>query len=536
MFLTLPIRNEKTAITRPIALKIASDLRKYLEIIPKATRILFLDEEGVRTEQGTSLGEFNQEGIDTNSNELISITVSEEYMDTTYLQYQHYDQEFKPIFGHPETGTHVTPYYSHTEMRMQFTYKAPSKAAAKLWLNTIKTKIRKYRDTYPHNLEYSYEINEQIMYVLTEVYRLVKNRCPETENISDWFKKHFNRRFGRLSDTAGINTIFAVSEVQQQVFGFFDFNGMIEEGEKVDGAQGWNVSFSYLVRYMKPTDISVWYPRVVYNQIVNAAMMGVDEEGDVDAESAADMAFPEDQLYYTQSGWWLEKYSSISKNTEYRYNWGIAVPRWIEFQPEGLYNIRGLHRFVDQLILFNPDDELGCELLDLKDPQGYKLDPLLTEFLVSEKDYMLEPGKSIFQITVWENNQMLFRDFIKITDEGKILLNGCFCIKKTYYIRIGLYHDWTFVDPAAIERLKRFGLDKGMFTFKDRYGYNDWQLGINSPGYHSELYFRIIDYISGNAIPQMPKNNDDWGNRNRNLFTAPKTVQVFWTTNKKKEK
>ena len=89
-------------------------------------------------------------------------------------------------------------------MRLNISYRAPSKAAARMWLNSIKSKIRRYRDAFPHNLEYSYEIPEQFIYILTEVYRLIRNQDKTVSNVSDWFQEYFIRRFGTASDSAGV--------------------------------------------------------------------------------------------------------------------------------------------------------------------------------------------------------------------------------------------------------------------------------------------------------------------------------------------
>lgn len=547
MLLQLPIRNEKASITRPIVLKVVRDLKEYLDIFPDNINIIYIDEEGVRKENGTATHELGKEGINTTSNPLITLSVTEEYRNNTFLQYQHYDQEFHPCFLHDKTQTSITPYYSDVEMRLNISYRAPSKAAARMWLNSIKSKIRRYRDAFPHNLEYSYEIPEQFIYALTEVYRLIHNQDKTIGNVSDWFQQYFIRRFGTASDSAGVNTIFVVSEIQQQVFGYFNFDGMIEEGDKADGATSWVVSFDYLLRYQKPTDISIWLPRTIYNQVLPDSLMGVDDEGEVETTKPDEVKFPENQTYYTNSGYFLDQYSAIRDNAEWGYYNGIAVPRWNEFQPLQSHSIVGLERFVDQLVLFLPEDKEGDLILDLNNPQGYDIDEDLKAFIVSEKDYMLHKGKSVFQLCVYENNAMLRRDFIKIDETGKVYLNGEIDISKIYNIRLGIYHDWKYLDTDAIDRLKKWCREKGkchFFTFKDRYAYNECQLGIRRHpddrffkevecvnDKYSELYFRIIEYIAGNRMPDMVKNNRNWGKDHPSILNTHKTVQTFNTTN-----
>ena len=63
MLLQLPIRNEKASITRPIVLKVVRDLKEYLDIFPDNINIIYIDEEGVRKENGTATHELGKEGI-----------------------------------------------------------------------------------------------------------------------------------------------------------------------------------------------------------------------------------------------------------------------------------------------------------------------------------------------------------------------------------------------------------------------------------------------------------------------------------------
>lgn len=95
--------------------------------------------------------------------------------------------------------------------------------------------------------------------------------------------------------------------------------------------------------------------------------------------------------------------------------------------------------------------------------------------------------------------------------------------------------------------MKKWCREKGkchFFTFKDRYAYNECQLGIRRHpddrffkevecvnDKYSELYFRIIEYIAGNRMPDMVKNNRNWGKDHPSILNTHKTVQTFNTTN-----
>lgn len=515
MIVHFPIVSEKQTIVRPIAFKIVDDLRKYLRMgILENPLIVHLDEEGARKEKGTSTEENGQEGIIEAGAESIVITVEEEYGEQSLLQYQDWSQEFMPIFFEPNTQTHITPYYSHVTMKFNITYRTQSKHTARAWLNSVKSKMRMFTDTFPHHLEYHYIVDDKAVYILSEVYKLIKNKDENLPPLSTWLQDHFTHRFGMISDSAGINTNFAVSEVQTNIQGYYDTDGMIEEGDKVEGTPGWICTFPYLVRYMKPTSLSIYYPRVVYNQIVPAVLMGVDQTNTVQPNAPTE--YPEDYTVFTDSAYHLAKFTSMTDSHSWEEYKGICVPHWNEFAPAQDFSIRGTERFVDQLILFDDEDDIGCQILDLRDENNeFKIDPELLEFIISEQKYLLDTGQSLFQILLYQNDQMMSRSAVKIDKEGKLYLNQKIDLKHTYNIRIAIYYDWTYLSPDAINRL-RYWLDK-------------LKLHPMFNKYYSDLYNRVIDYLKGGRDSN---NNDNWGrDYNRWNISNIKTVQTFYLIN-----
>lgn len=226
--------------------------------------------------------------------------------------------------------------------------------------------------------------------------------------------------------------------------------------------------------------------------------------------------YPEDYTVYTDSAYHLAKFSSEVDMAAWDLYKGVVVPHWNEFQPAQDFSIRGTDRFVDQLVLFEDEDDVGCLLLNLRDEcNEFKIDPELLGFMISEKDYMLDTGQSLFQILLYQNDQMMSRDALKIDKNGCIYLNQKIDLKHTYNIRIAIYYDWKYLSPDAINRL-RYWLDK-------------LKLHPMFNKYYSELYDRVIDYLKGGRDSN---NNDNWGrDYNRWNISNIKTVQTFYLIN-----
>ena len=316
-------------------------------------------------------------------------------------------------------------------------------------------------------------------------------------------QKHFINRFGTTSDSAGLNKIFTVSETQQQVFGYFDFEGMIEPGERVDGGGGWIVSFDYIIRYMKPTDLSLHYPRVIYNQVVPDILMGnIDNYNNTIGPPDVKQPSDTEHTYFTQSQFNLLKHSALVDMESWSWYNGIVIPRWNEFAPSQSGTIRGTSRLVDILVLFDKDDKPGTELLDLNNQDLFDIYPALKDFIIKEGNYTLYTGKSIFQLLLYKNDRMMDRreDGALYFEKGKIYLNKEIEIGATYNLRLAIYYDWRFVDTDAINRLMK----------------------------EEDLYKKIVDYCRGDRGPN--DNSDEWG-RDRYGKNNMKTVQTFYTVN-----
>ena len=497
MIFNFPIKGEKISIVRPIVHGIVNDLKQYLKMGIFDAPIVYLDEEGVRKEVGTSTEE-NKEGITAPGEENILITATENYFQDSFLLYQQYSNEFKPIFKHEPSATFVTPYYSHVEVKLNISYRAQSKATVLAWLNSVKSKIRLYGDVYVHNLQYYYEIDYTAMFLLTEIYKLVKKANPDTtENISDWMQKYFTNRFGTASDAAGKNKIFIVSEAQQQVSGFFEFDGMIEDTEKIDGVPGWKASFDYLVRYMKPTDISVQFSPVVYNQVVPRDLFGeLNEDGTPNREKQFNVAFDENNRTYTDSQFHIGTMSTLALRDYWEAKSVVKVPRWNEFYPEQSFSISGTEGLLDMLILLTPWDKTGVELFNLATQEEATIDEDLLDFLLnSEVPYILHTSMSVFQLLLYSDNRMRNRDAISFDKTGTIRLNtDNIDLSKVYNVRLAIYIDWSLVDPNALDRLRR------------------WKDG--------KLYEKILGYVEGRTV-------DDYASNGGNI----KTVQTFYLIN-----
>ena len=140
------------------------------------------------------------------------------------------------------------------------------------------------------------------------------------------------------------------------------------------------------------------------------------------------------------------------------------------------------------------------------------------------------PKDSVFQIMLYEDDELLERKVIDIVD-GKVILKGRLQICRTYNIRIAIYDDWSLLNDDALRRLKKW-LSKhpnmqGMFGWEEVFC-SKAPYGIDREK-NSKLYYAVVQYLAGEHCP-FGDMNDHWGQRYYDMSTM-KTVQIFETIN-----
>lgn len=540
--LRLPITNHDQTILRPIVFTIVNDLKRYLgiEYITKIP-INYIGDDGTISEFGTSVNDTQREGLFSESDAKITLAVTEEEFENSKYLYTDYSPEFPPIYRDDDIGVTIIPYYSSAELKIEITYSAQSKAEAKQWQNRMKTKIKNMSEMYSHNLSYNYIIDKNIMYILTESYKLVKNRNKKVEPMSDYLRNRFVNRFGTISDTAGKNIEFAINETQTRIRGFFDFGEAMDQGSKVDGPNAWTVTVEYLIRYMRPTSLLINYPLVIYNQVVPDTLIFVDKDGNVKNRDIY-TEYPRSNRYYTLSAYNLSHFDptdrpSLDQDSQFR---GVIIPRWNEFTVEDRFSIIGTKRFFDQLILFNEDDfdilsklkkdrdiEPIFPIYNLDKITQFSIDEDILNFIKSEGKWLFITGESLFQLGLYRNNRLLIRDIISMDEDYNILLNRPIDIKGIYNIRCAIYYNWSYLSSDAIRRIRDSGifdkieyfLTKGRPDESNNYKYELDNLGNtpfypkrnverkNAP-YYTVQTFNTINYSNLNSFKKETLNAD----------------------------
>lgn len=445
--LMLPIPEVTDQVTRPIVLDIVRQIVTATRLDENA-KILFPGDEEHTPLTGSTISKDGKEIATFPHENQIKIEINETIESDNVLTRAVLKEEHLPIFRDSKLDILMKPVYAHTKTEIQFNIRFTDRATAKRWINEAKNKISLGR-LYPlHEVTYSYTIPLPYIALLQEIHRLRENVAPYNEDFDTYFNKHKTPNVTELTNVGGKVVRKGVRETQQRILGMFDFVEEPERGSK-DEADAWLIGFTYTIQYEKPSAVVLQYPIVVHNQLLDTKYRP--DRRDAPTPKPYDV-----KRSYASS----IKYMSIFETDSLYFNWiqnrGIAVPDFDEWLPSSV--VEGTYRMVTYLIGLTEQDRI--DLVNIKElPETSGLDKDLESFLIhSELPFVNRPTESVFQVSLYEDFDMLDSSSIYIDSDYNIKATSNLDLRKQYHVRISVYWDWTKLSDAALDRLRRHPL------------------------------------------------------------------------------
>jgi hypothetical protein len=430
-------------VTRPVVFDIARDIMQRTAL-PKDIRIFYPGDIDKGQQNGSSITSSNPEATKLPFTSQVTLEVTEQYQEERILSTAIFRPENPSIWHDPHLGAIIKPAYGSCDVTMNFKYRARSKQQAIRWRDDVKNRTAMNREQFIHQINYHYLIPEEFFVIMREIHRLRENVAGYGQDFDTYFKQHVSSRARFLTNQAGNNGRWGIAESQIRVLGWFDWEGVPEEGSKEDDGSTWTISFAYKFKYDKPNACAMFYPLVIHNQMIK-----------YHAEPPVQPAYQIEQS--------LRKYALSAKMFAYfetggpmyymQRRQGYQVPSYDEFIPGSV--VPETLRVVSLLIqidpanpraLFNLGDNLGGDLL---------LDPDMRCCLEREWPYMTTPMQSIFHVSLYRGTKLQTPD--KLTIDANLDVSTTFDmdLRQTYHVRISLVKNLRLLPVEALDRLRQ---------------------------------------------------------------------------------
>jgi hypothetical protein len=439
--LVLAVPETYNSVTRPVIYDVTRKLFAWTGL-HENTPILYPSPNGVTYQPGSAL-QHDPKDSDLAFDDMVTIEVDESMDQDRVLSTAVVYPDNLMIFHDPRVETIMKPAYIHTEIAINFKFRAIDEVKAMRWRDQIRMRMSQMRDLQMLDLRYAYQLPPVSIVILEEVHRLMENVAGYGRSFSQWFKDSVSETATVEANFSGKQLQVAIPEHQGRIIGYWDFEGEPEKGSKEDGGETWTISFSFKFKYDKPASIVLQYPQMIHQQLIKYR----DDKP----------VYNPDQFVksYSLSSFYLDQFNrtrALDKLTHYQA--GITLPPWDEFVPEtttpAYIKIFSAMLSLDLSTGGNPSALMNLNEL----PESYVMPSAMEQFIVGEAPYMTQANQSVFNVALYLSNKRLPDGSLAVDNNLNVTTTFNPNPRARFHLWFGLCCNWRVLSPAAVQRLR----------------------------------------------------------------------------------
>lgn len=434
------------SVVRPVIYEIARSVMKMTGINHK-TQIFYPGEMEKVQQQGSDMNPDDNEELNLMPfNERISIEVDELFEEDRMNSIAVHRQENLPIFLDDPLEIMIKPVYAPSDITINFRYRAVDKAGAERWRNEMRARTGDEREVRDYSASYSYLIPPVFLVILAELHRMREAVAGYGEDYQTYFDNNSTKRITRVTTQSGHVSSLAVAETQSRINGWFDFTGVPEQGSREDEGDTWTISFSFKFKFDKPIACVMHYPIIIHNQIVDQKFRP--------SEPRDQGRWEKKTLAFAASASFLNHFEASNDVRKLQVSQGYGIPNFDEFIPADMP--KKTLRVVTQLTQIDPDNPtlLFNLLTDLED---LEFTPEMAAFLKSEAKFMTQPYRSIFQLTLFRDHDIMGGMPLLASPTLDLTTVEPMELRSYYHTRLSIVTDLRILPTEALDRAREHG-------------------------------------------------------------------------------
>jgi len=430
------------SMIRPSIIDVTSQVREVLRM-DQNTPILFPGMSGVSKQPGSLLDDTNTQSKLSHQS-YIAIEPSYNYSreDIGSMAVTYADQQV--IFKDTSTGVFIRPVYAKTNVTIAFNYYSKSKTEGMRWRDDIALHAAHGRDVLLHKLHYHYLVPESLIELLRHIHSLREAQAPYGDTFGQYLEAHGTGHFTAVTDTVGQAARLAVKETQSRLIGQFDFAPTPEEIKKEDNAL-WLNTFSYTFAMDVPIGITMYYPVVVHNQMLDPKYINFYNDNPNNIYDSS--------VYFNTSF----KAFNHFEVTEL-YGTRLSQNRVIQYPPQDVFNpktkVNDTLDIMTLLVTIEPNDLRT--LLDLNDLDPFELDREVINYLKrDEYRYATKPFQSIFLFSLYQDDTLINSDNLHLSEDLVLSTTADLNLRRRYHVRFSVVSNPTLLSDSVVRRLQK---------------------------------------------------------------------------------
>lgn len=444
--ISIVVPEVQQSVLRPIVFEIVRQLESITKI-SKESLIFFPGEVNRSYQPGSGIKEAKLDGTQFYAEDLVQIEIEEDYRKDSVLSTATTREEQLPVFCDDKLGVMIKPIYVTTEVTINFKFKSKNKTTVTRWRDDMRMRTSMARDINLHQITYSYMLPDAVVVILQEIHRLRESVEPYGEDIVSYVVNNASTRLTELSNLSGETRELAIAETQMRIVGYFDFEGYPDKPEKEEDTDSWVGSFAYKLTYEKPISCNMSYPVMIHNQILsNKYRPDPKDTYDLDNHLPS-YSLSINAFNYFEAQNQIEKYVNTKAN--------IVIPDYDEFIPHDV--IRGTVSIFSALCQLSLMDKKT--LINLKELGEIAVDPDIIDFIQkSEYPFIGKLYQSIIQVSIYRSMTCASQELVNVKSNLDVCSVEDLDIRVNHRIRFSIVTDLNLLNPAALNRLKRFPL------------------------------------------------------------------------------
>lgn len=437
-----------TLVTRAVALGIIQEVMSDRMGLPKGVPINFPGfAEGIAQPRTLISNMYEDERFPTNQK--ISITVSENYVEDWMPAIQTHRPEQIPSFLNRDLEVELRPIYASVELKVSLVYRAENKTQARNFWEFMMTKLPDRQDTWLHTVQYSYGIPEVYMAILKEIHRLTELTEGYGDDFDEFFTKWVNPRYGKITDQVGKNSYGVFSETQARIMGFFDIGTTPDFGAKKDETEAWEIEIPYVIRYDKPKDMYMGYPITIHNTVLSSKYRGT---AGMERLEDYDRVSPKSIGNIAAVG------NAFGLRRNYAEHPGHYFPLFDEFIPRMVTpnTLRVMTSLITLETNTDADQLLLMNLKDLEEPGfGMVLNECVKQYISDNHQYVTKQRAAAIHVALYMGRLQMDDSFIEMDADLNIRLTKPMSKRKYYHIRVSIVNDLSWLTQRASDELRK---------------------------------------------------------------------------------
>ena len=458
----LPIDGVYYSVDRPVILSVVRQVMDQLQISTH-TKVLFKGDEAISQQQGANIeaptlveGGHNFWPHD----QKLEIEVDSDYEKSRLLSMAVKQPETGHIFADRAIGFFLKPVYSTEAVKVTFKYKAVDKEEARRFRDRIRVRLAESMELFLHTCSYSYLIPSTFLALVGEIHAKRELQGGYGECIKDYFLNHLTDRASILTNLAGKQKVWAVSEKQNRIQGRFMWGEMLERPSKDGEGDSRDYTFDYEFNFDRPIECVVTYPVLVHNTFIDKMYRPM----------AKDYTIEDQFRRMSLSTLAMDKFESDRYNLDVRGIWGMRIPYYDDFTPRVIRS-GTLTVFTTMISITEKDKKT---LFNLGDLGKYNIDQDILDYIKeSEYRHICNDYASVFVLTLYEDNSIMPAGSMVMDEKLNISAVQDLDIRKTYHVRFSLVCDPLYLTTDTIKRVQQSKVRDKFVYFLNQHMYGN---------------------------------------------------------------